>query len=202
VKKAFMDASSLEIILYPHPTLRREAKPIQRVDSELRHVIRQMFPVMYASRGIGLAATQVNLPLRVFVINLASDPEEGEELVFINPVLSRPKGTDEKEEGCLSIPGVNANVKRPETVHVQAYDLEGQVIEARLEGLMARAVQHEVDHLDGVLFTDRLTETGKMAVREGLAELEVSFQSRRETGEVPSDEEIARHLLEFELRYA
>jgi peptide deformylase len=197
-----MDAKSLEIIHYPHPTLRHEAKPIQRVDSELREVIRRMFPLMYEARGIGLAANQVNLPLRVFVINLAADPKEGEELVFINPVISRPKGTDEKEEGCLSIPGVNGQVKRPETVRIQAYNLEGQAFEATLDGLFARAAQHELDHLDGVLFTDRLSETGKMAVRDELEELECVFQSRRDTGELPTDEAIARQLQEIEQKYA
>lgn len=159
-----MEPSSLKIVHYPHPTLRHKSSPIARVDDDLRAIIRQMFPLMYEARGIGLAANQVDLPLRVFVLNLAADPEEGEELVFINPVISQPKGMDEKEEGCLSIPGVNANVKRPETIRVQAYGLDGKFLEAQVDGLLARAIQHELDHLDGVLFTDRLTETGKMAV--------------------------------------
>ena len=92
-----MDASSLEIIHYPHPTLRHASKPITRVDDALRAVIKQMFPLMYEARGIGLAANQINLPLRVFIINLEASPSDGEELVFINPVISRAKGSDEKE---------------------------------------------------------------------------------------------------------
>ncbi len=197
-----MDPSLLEIIHYPHPTLRHKSKPVMRVDEQLRAVIRQMFPLMYEARGIGLAANQVDLPLRIFVINLAADPEEGEEHVFINPVISKPKGMDEKEEGCLSMPGINGTVKRPDTIHVQAYNLNGQLFEATLDGLFARAVQHEVDHLDGVLFTDKLSETGKIAVRPELNELEIAFQSKRETGELPDDEAIAERLQAIEQQYA
>ena len=173
-----------------------------RVDDQLRAVIKQMFPLMYEARGIGLAANQIDLPLRVFVINLAADPDEGEEHVFINPVISRPKGSDEKEEGCLSMPGVNGHVKRPETVRIEAYNLQGQLFEAELDGLFARAVQHELDHLDGVLFTDKLSETGKIAVRPELEELEIVFGNKRDTGELPDDETIAKRLQQIESQYA
>ncbi len=196
-----MDLSALEIIHYPHPTLRHTAQPIQRVDDELRNIIRQMFPLMYEARGVGLAANQIDLPLRVFITNLEVEPEEGEESVFINPVISQPKGIDEQEEGCLSIPGVKGNVKRPERVKIQAYDLDGQPVDLTVDGLFARVVQHEVDHLHGVLFTDRLSETGKMAVREEMEELELSFRSRRETGSIPSDQEIRARGREIEERY-
>ena len=196
-----MEPSSLKIIHYPHPTLRHKSKRIVRVDDALRAVIKQMFPLMYEARGIGLAANQIDLPLRVFVINLASDPIEGEEHVFINPVISHQKGLDEKEEGCLSIPGVNGNVKRSERVRIQAYSLEGKLIDTTLDGLFARAVQHELDHLDGVLFTDRLSETGKITVRPDLEELEIAFQSKRETGEIATDEQIANRLGEIERQY-
>ena len=196
-----MDLSALEIIHYPHPTLRHTSRPIQRVDDELRNIIRQMFPLMYEARGVGLAANQIDLPLRVFITNLEVEPEEGEERVFINPVISQPKGIVEQEEGCLSIPGVKGNVKRPERVKIQAYDLDGQAVDLTVDGLFARVVQHEVDHLHGVLFTDRLSETGKMAVREEMEELELSFRSRRETGSIPSDQEIRARGREIEERY-
>ena len=173
-----------------------------RVDDALRAVIQQMFPLMYEAKGIGLAANQVDLPLRVFVINLAGDPNEGEEHVFINPVISRPKGNDEKEEGCLSMPGVNGHVKRPEKVRVEAYNLKGQLFTADLDGLFARAVQHELDHLDGVLFTDRMSETGKIVIRPDLDELEVAFNSKRETGEIPGDDVLEQRLREIEDQYA
>jgi len=197
-----MDPTSLEIIHYPHPTLRHKSKPIVRVDDTLRAAVKQMFPLMYEAKGIGLAANQVDLPLRVFVINLAADPDEGEEFVFINPVISKPKGLDEKEEGCLSMPGVHGQVRRPEKVHIEAYNLHGQLFEADLDGLFARAVQHELDHLDGVLFTDRLTEGGKGNVRDELTELEIAFQSRRDTGLIPDEQAIAERLLKIEQNYA
>ncbi len=196
-----MDLSALEIIHYPHPTLRHTSRPIQRVDGELRDIIRQMFPLMYEARGVGLAANQIDLPLRVFITNLEVEPEEGEERVFINPVISQPKGIDEQEEGCLSMPDVKGNVKRPERVNIQAYDLDGQAVDLTVDGLLARVVQHEVDHLHGVLFTDRLSETGKMAVREEMEELELSFRNRRETGSIPSDQEIRARGREIEERY-
>ncbi len=196
-----MDPSELKIIQYPHPTLRHKSKPVTRVDEQLRAVIKQMFPLMYEANGIGLAANQVDLPLRVFVINLAADPDEGEEYVFINPVISKQKGSDEKEEGCLSMPGVNAHVRRPETVHIEAYNLDGQLFEADLDGLFARAVQHELDHLDGVLFTDRLSETGKASVRDELEELEIAFRSQRDTGTMPQDDVISQRLSDIEKQY-
>ena len=94
----------MEIVTYPHPTLRHESKPVKRVDAELREIVQEMFHLMYEARGVGLAANQVDLPLRLFVLNLESDPDKSEEFVFINPVISKPKGSEEKEEGCLSLP--------------------------------------------------------------------------------------------------
>ena len=165
---------------------------MKRVDAELRSIVREMFELMYEAKGVGLAANQVDLPLRLFVANLAADPEEGEEMVFINPVISRGKGTAEQEEGCLSIPGVYGNVRRPREIDVNAFSLSGKEISARVDGMLARVIQHENDHLDGVMFTDRLSETGQIAVRDLLDEFETDFESRRSTGEVPSDEEIAQ----------
>lgn len=191
----------LHIVSYPHPTLRHESKPIKRVDSELRDVVREMFDLMYEARGVGLAANQVDLPIRLFVVNLAADPNEGEELVFINPVISRPKGSDEAEEGCLSLPELYGPVKRPKQVRLNAYGLDGQEIQADVEGLFARVVQHESDHLDGVLFTDRMSETARLDVEDALAEFEADFHSRRATGEIDSDEAIAARLADWEARY-
>ena len=149
-----MDSSALEIIHYPHPTLRHASRPIQRVDDELRNIIRQMFPLMYEARGVGLAANQIDLPLRVFITNLEVEPEEGEERVFINPVISQPKGIDEQEEGCLSIPEVYADVERSNRVEIKGYDLDGKEVRYEAEGFLARAFQHEMEHLNGHLFWD------------------------------------------------
>jgi peptide deformylase len=189
---------SLQIIHYPHPTLRHPSKPLKRVDAELRKHIAEMFELMYAQEGVGLAANQVDFPYRLFVANIeGQDSKEGEH-VFINPVLSRGKGQVEDEEGCLSIPGVYAQVSRNETIRVQAYDLAGNEIEAVAEGLMARVLQHETDHLDGKLFIDRLGPAQLAAIRDKLEEFELAFQSKRETGELPDDAKLAARLAELE----
>lgn len=188
----------LQIVNFPHPSLRHKSKPVKRVDSELRKTIRRMFELMYEANGIGLAANQVDLPLRLFVVNLAADPNEGDEWVFINPVLSRPKGSDEAEEGCLSLPGLFAPVKRPKQVTVKAFGLNGQPINTVVDGMLGRVIQHETDHLDGVLFTDRLSETARAKAQLALEEFELEFRSKRETGEIPSDGEIAARLAELE----
>lgn len=195
-----MEDSKLAVIPYPHPTLRHESKPVKRVDGELARTVRDMFQLMYASGGIGLAANQVDLPLRLFVANLAAAPD-GEELVFINPVITRPKGTEETEEGCLSFPELYGPVKRPKQVTVNAYNLKGEEIKAELTGMLARVVQHETDHLDGVLFTDRMSATAKAQVQPVLEEFELAFANRRRTGEISSDEEIAVRLAQWEERY-
>jgi peptide deformylase len=196
-----VEMSLLGIVNYPHPTLRRVSRTIKRVDAELRSTVGRMFELMYEANGIGLAANQVDVPLRMFVLNLSGSPEDGEEFVFINPVLSHPKGQAEQEEGCLSLPGLVGNVRRPERIRIEAYDLAGREIRLELDGLFARAAQHEVDHLDGVLFVDKLSETGKMAVREELRELELEFRSQRETGAMPSDEQITGRLTTWENKY-
>lgn len=189
----------VRIIFYPHPTLRHVSKPLREVDAELKRMARQMFELMYQSNGIGLAANQVDLPYRLFVMNITADPEKPEEeQVFINPVITSRKGMEEAEEGCLSLPGIYADVKRPERITVNAYGLDGRELSYDLSGLPARAVQHEVDHLDGILFIDRLTPTGRMAVKEAVEELELEFAGQRHRQEMPGDSEIAERLARLE----
>jgi peptide deformylase len=190
---------SLNILKYPHPTLRHRSRPLKKVDAELRTIIAEMFELMYAQEGVGLAANQVDLPYRFFIANQEGDPAAKEtEFVFINPVLRKGHGQAEDEEGCLSIPDVRAPVVRKATIEVEAYDLAGNQITAVAEGLMARILQHETDHLDGKLFIDRLGPTQLAAVKEKLAEFELAYDSRLETGEMPSDVEIAARLTELE----
>lgn len=191
----------MKILTFPHPTLRRVSKPLRRVDANLQTMIREMFDLMYQSNGIGLAANQVDLPLRFFICNVAGKPDEGEELVFLNPVLSRPKGQAEREEGCLSLPGLYAPVKRPASVHLHAYSLQGEPFQAQLDGMLARVVQHEIDHLDGILFIDRLSSTGQMDITPNLDEFMLEFENRRKCGDIPSDEEIANRWDELERQY-
>ncbi|MGV3606564.1 MAG: peptide deformylase [Planctomycetaceae bacterium] len=180
----------MQIITYPHPTLRQKSLPLRRVNEELRLIVKEMFELMYAAKGIGLAANQVDLPIRLFIINLKGNPSEGEEMVFINPVISSPKGSEEAEEGCLSLPGLYGPVVRPKTVHINAYGMDGKEVSAEVSGLLSRCIQHELDHLDGVLFPDRMSESAKANALEDLDVFETSFESRRATGEVPSDEVI------------
>jgi peptide deformylase len=190
---------SLEVIQYPHPTLRHVSRPLKKVDAELRKIVAEMFDLMYAHEGVGLAANQIDLPYRLFVANSEGDPAmKDAEFVFINPVLRKGKGQAEDEEGCLSIPEVRAPVVRNATIEVEAYDLEGNLVHAEAEGLMARILQHETDHLDGKLFIDRLSPTEMAAIKDKLCEFELAFESRRETGELPSDEAITARWRELE----
>lgn len=197
-----MEGPSLQIVPYPHPTLRHKTKPVRRVDADLVRIVREMFTQMYAHNGIGLAAPQVDLPLRLFIVNLSAKPDEGEEFVFINPVLSKPKGNEESEEGCLSFPELYGPVTRPKLITVQAYNLRGEEVRLNLNGMLARVVQHEYDHLDGVVFVDRMTPTARAKVQPVLDEFELSLRTLRQTGVLPSDDVISSRLAEWEQRYA
>ncbi len=189
----------LRIINYPHPTLRRVSKPLKRVDAELRDFVAQMFALMYEHKGCGLAANQVDLPYRLFIVNDSGDPAlKDQEMVFVNPVLSKHKGTAEGEEGCLSLPGLYAPVRRPDRVTASAYDLQGKPINIEASGHFARVLQHETDHLDGILFIDRLSPTQKMAVGDQIMEFEVEYDQRRSRGEIPDDRAIFARLNELE----
>ncbi len=188
----------LKIIQYPHPTLRHISKPLKKVDSELRDIIARMFELMYEAKGVGLAANQVDLPYRLFIANLQSDPAKGEELVFINPVLSRHRGSAEAEEGCLSLPGLYADVKRSEHVIIDAYNLAGEPVHIDAEGFLARVMQHETDHLNGKLFVDRLGTAAQLELRDTLNEFEIQFASQQEHGEMPDEVAIKRRLEELE----
>ncbi len=189
----------LQIIHYPHPTLRHVSRPLKRVDAELKQMIEEMFDLMYEHEGVGLAANQVDLPYRVFIANPEGDPEAVDaEAVFINPVIVRGSGQEEHEEGCLSLPGVHGPVVRQERVTVEAYSLAGEQVSGELEGLFARIVQHEIDHLDGRLFIDRLSPTQLADIAPALEEFEIDYRSKRSVGEAPSDEEIAARIAELE----
>lgn len=165
-------------------------------------MIAEMFELMYAADGIGLAGNQVDLPLRLFVVNpQGRDGDNTGERVFINPVLERPKGSAEGEEGCLSLPGLYAPVKRPKTIICTSYNLQGEQVTDELDGIMSRVVQHETDHLDGVLFIDRISDTETLAAQGAVDTFEMTFTGMRERGEVPSDEEIATRLASIEEKY-
>ncbi len=196
-----MEIETMKIVYFPHPALRHKSKPIKRVDGDLRTVVRKMFDLMYEARGVGLAANQVDLPIRLFVVNLEADPTKGQEMGFINPVIGKPKGSEEAEEGCLSLPELYGPVIRPKEVAINAYNLAGEEVNARVDGLFARVLQHETDHLDGVMFTDRMSATAVADARPALDEFEFQFQRQQERGEIESDAAIADRLHEWETRY-
>jgi peptide deformylase len=191
----------MQIVPYPHPALRWKSKPVTEITPELRNIVREMFELMYAAKGIGLAANQVSLPLRLFVLNLTGDPaEKEEEHVFINPEIIRRKGSEEGEEGCLSFPRLYGPVRRAAEIVVEAFDMEGQGFELNVDEMAARAIQHETDHLDGVLFTDRMSDSFKREVAPVLSAFEQQFRQQQAQGEFPADDEIRRQLRELEPR--
>src|SRR5262245_27072922 len=157
-----------------------------------------MFGLMYESRGIGLAANQVALPFRFFVLNLTADPNQpDQERVFINPEIIKRHSSVEDEEGCLSFPGLYTKVKRAKKVRVRAFDLTGNEVEVDADELYSRALQHETDHLSGRLYIDYLGPLGRVSAGPTPRELENQFRQAQASGEYPSDEEIARQLKEM-----
>ena len=146
------------LIILPDPLLRQVSQPVERVDSELNQLVDDMLETMYEAPGIGLAAVQVGVPRRLLVIDLAKEGEEPAPLVFINPKVIR--SSDERstyEEGCLSIPDYYAEVERPATITVTSLDRTGKEVTTEADGLLATCLQHEIDHLDGVLFIDHIS---------------------------------------------
>jgi peptide deformylase len=189
----------VRIVKYPHPALRHTAKPLRRVDGELRRLAAEMLDLMYQHKGIGLAANQVELPYRLLVLNPSGDEAtKDQEWVFINPVITKRNGTIEAEEGCLSFPGIYAPVRRSEKITIAAYNLAGEEVHCDLSGLPSRAAQHEYDHLDGILYIDRLSPSGLLSVKEALAELEREFEGNRRRSLIPDDRQIAARLAELE----
>ncbi|MFU8831005.1 MAG: peptide deformylase [Wenzhouxiangella sp.] len=147
--------SRLSILEFPDPRLRRVAKPVEKVTDHERNMAANMLETMYEARGIGLAATQVNEGIRLVVMDLSEARDEPR--FFINPEILDRSGTQVCEEGCLSVPGVYAEVERAEQVRVRALGLDGESFELEAEGLLAVCIQHEIDHLDGKVFVDYLS---------------------------------------------
>ena len=161
----------LEVISYPSPCLRRKAKPIETINAEVRAVAARMIELMHEADGVGLAAPQVDLSWRMFVTN---SRQEGDiDRVYINPVLKEPDGEWEiREEGCLSLPEIAGDVRRPTQISIEALDLEGERFTMTSDGFLARIWQHEFDHLNGVLIIDRFTPKSKLATRRAVKALE------------------------------
>jgi peptide deformylase len=156
----------LPILEFPDPRLRTRAQPVERVDGALRELIDDMFETMYAAPGIGLAATQVNVHKRVLVIDISES--RNERLALVNPEILNREGVEETEEGCLSVPGVYDKVKRADRIRVRALNREGKQVDFDADGLLAVCIQHEIDHLDGKLFVDYLSELKRTRIRKKL----------------------------------
>jgi peptide deformylase len=146
-----------EILVYPDPRLREPGKPVEQVDDEIRELVDDMAETMYAAPGVGLAAPQIGVSLRIFVIDVAGEDEPSDLRVFINPEITDAQGSQTYREGCLSFPGVSEDIKRADRVRVRALDANGSAFELEADGLLAIAIQHENDHLDGVLMIDKVT---------------------------------------------
>jgi len=172
-----MDLRQLRIIHYPDPRLRKPSEPVQKIDPFIADLTTRMFELMYEVKGLGLAAVQVGLNLRLFVTNPTGQP--GGEGIYINPEIIEMRGAVDHEEGCLSLPDVLVGLKRARWCKIRAFGLDGKPFEEEATDLFARAWQHEIDHLDGVLICDRMSPTAKIANRRLLKDLESTYEKRR-----------------------
>ena len=165
----------LDILVYPDSRLRQVAKPVTEFDDELRQLASDMAETMYAAPGIGLAAVQVNIPKRVVVMDLSE--EKNALTVFVNPEISELDGITYMEEGCLSVPGYYALVKRAKTAMIKAQDLDGNDFEMEADELLAICIQHEIDHLDGKVFVDYLSRLRQDRVKKKMKKEASSSQA-------------------------
>ena len=158
----------LKLQKYGSPVLREKAMPVNNIDSEVRELVENMIETMYTEGGVGLAAPQVGVSKRIIVI----DTEEEGVIVLVNPVIIKREGETKEEEGCLSVPGVYSPVRRSSSITVEAIDLNEKKIKITQEGFLAIALQHEIDHLEGYLFIDRLSPAKRLLIKEQLKEIE------------------------------
>lgn len=159
----------LTILQHPDPRLREKAQPVTVFDADLQRLIEDMFETMYDAPGVGLAATQVGVPLRLAVMDCSE--ARNERRVLINPRMTNPRDLTEMEEGCLSVPDYHETIERYGRVHLEAQGIDGKPFEMEAEGLLAQCVQHEIDHLDGKLFVDYLSRLKRERIRKKLLKL-------------------------------
>ncbi len=161
--------SLLNILEFPDERLRKKAVKVQAVDGKIKNLVDDMLETMYESRGVGLAATQVNVHLRVIVIDVSEQKDTP--LCLINPEIIEKDGVEESEEGCLSVPGFFEKVKRAEHIKVKALDKDGKIYEFEARDLLAVCVQHEIDHLDGKLFVDYISPLKRQRIKKKLEKI-------------------------------
>jgi peptide deformylase len=177
----------MKIVNYPHPALRVKAQPVKAVDADVQKAAAEMLELMYRHDGLGLAAPQVTLDYQMIVMNFAGDHERPDmECVAINPVIVETKGgTISDREGCLSFPGLYQNVRRFKTVVVQYYNLKGELKEMTATDLAARVWQHEIDHLQGTLFIDKMGSLGLHRSQKDLEKFVADFEKAKKKGDLP-----------------
>lgn len=158
--------TTLNILHYPDERLRTNAKPVTQVNDEIRQLIADLFETMYTAPGIGLAATQVDVHLRIIVMDISED--KSQPLCLINPEISYQEGELQTEEGCLSVPGIYESVTRAQHIRVSALDQQGEPFEMEAKEMLAVCIQHEMDHLEGKLFVDYLTEMKRQRIKKKL----------------------------------
>jgi peptide deformylase len=160
-----------EIVKYPDPILLNRTKEVEKINPDIRRLVRDMVETMHAAPGVGLAANQVGVPLRVAVIDLSVGEDPSQLLVLVNPRILSLEGMQAEEEGCLSVPGITEVVQRPSVAEVEALNLDGKTIRVRGEALMARALLHEIDHLNGVVFIEHLSPLKRALARKKIRKL-------------------------------
>ena len=159
-----------KILIEPDPILRQKSLEVKVVDKDLQNLMDDMLLTMYSAPGIGLAAIQVGIPKRVIVIDLSNEKEKKNPMFFVNPkIISKSESWITYEEGCLSVPGQFAEIDRPDKCHIEFLDYNGKKQEIRIEGLLATCIQHEIDHLEGILFIDYLTKLKKSMIVKKLS---------------------------------
>lgn len=169
-----MNLDNLDIVCYPDPVLRQDARPITEFTPELAALAQRMIELMVQANGVGLAAPQVGIDRRLFVASPTGKAADAH--VYINPVLSDFQGAESQEEGCLSLPGITVKVNRPTACHIEAVDINGNPFSHKAAELLARILQHENDHLNGVLIVDKMNTLDRLASRRQLKYLEQEYQ--------------------------
>ncbi len=159
-----------KILIEPDPFLRQKSQPVDKVDDSVRKLMDDMLATMYNAPGIGLAAIQVGVPKRIIVLDISKDPEKKEPMYFVNPeIISKSKKDATYEEGCLSVPGQFAEIDRPDSCMIKYLDYNGNLKELKADGLLATCIQHEMDHLEGILFIDYLSKLKRSMITKKLS---------------------------------
>ncbi|HEX7343691.1 MAG TPA: peptide deformylase [bacterium] len=169
-----------DIRVYGDPVLRKKAARVEVFDEEFKALVEEMFQIMFVADGIGLAAPQVNISKAFLVIGMPRENQDPEKLLFVNPEILEARGEGCFEEGCLSLPGIREEIVRPEWIRLRFQDIEGQVKEVETDGLLARVLQHEMDHLEGILLVDRLSPARRSLLRNELKKLVEQSRQRLE----------------------